>query len=75
MKLADIAAYVTDRISSSEISLFEYVTTDSLLQNKRGRDIAQNLPPVPCSLTKYHKGDVFSIKHTTVFEEGMVSRY
>lgn len=58
MKLADIAAYVTDRISSSEISLFEYVTTDSLLQNKRGRDIAQNLPPVPCSLTKYHKGDV-----------------
>ena len=58
MKLADIAAYVTDRISSSEISLFEYVTTDSLLQNKRGRDLAQNLPPVPCSLTKYHKGDV-----------------
>ena len=58
MKLADIAAYVTDRISSSEISLSEYVTTDSLLQNKRGRDIAQNLPPVPCSLTKYHKGDV-----------------
>lgn len=34
MKLADIAAYVTDRISSSEISLFEYVTTDSLLQIK-----------------------------------------
>ena len=58
MKLADIAAYVTDRISSSEISLFEYVTTDSLLQNKRGRNLAQNLPPVPCSLTKYHKGDV-----------------
>ncbi len=58
MKLNDIAEYVTDRISSDAIGLEEYVTTDSLLQNKRGRETAQNLPPVTCTLVKYQRGDV-----------------
>ena len=58
MKLNDIAEFVTDKISSSSISLDSYVTTDSLLQNKRGREGAQNLPPVPCALTHYKQGDV-----------------
>ena len=58
MKLNDIAKFVTDKISSSSISLDRYVTTDSLLQNRRGREIAQNLPPVPCALTHYKQGDV-----------------
>lgn len=50
MKLSDIAEYVTDKISSNRITINEYVTTDSLLQNKRGRETAQNLPPVTCAL-------------------------
>lgn len=58
MKLSDIANYVSERISSTEISLEDYVTTDSLLQNKSGRTKASNLPPSPCSLTKYEAGDV-----------------
>ena len=58
MKLNDIAEFVTDKISSSSISLDRYVTTDSLLQNKRGRETAQNLPPVLCALTHYKQGDV-----------------
>ena len=58
MKLNDIAEFVTDKISSSSISLDRYVTTDSLLQNKRGREGALNLPPVPCALTHYRQGDV-----------------
>ena len=58
MKLNDIAEFVTDKISSSSISLENYVTTDSLLQNKRGRETAQNLPPMPCALTHYKRGDV-----------------
>ena len=58
MKLRDIAEFVTDKISSSSISLGSYVTTDSLLQNKRGRELAQNLPPMQCALTNYKKGDV-----------------
>lgn len=58
MELSDIAEYVTERIGSDEIALNEYVTTDSLLQNKRGRQTAQNLPPIPCALTRYSKGDI-----------------
>ena len=58
MKLSEIAEFVTDKISSSSISLDSYVTTDSLLQNKRGRGTAQNLPPMPCTLTHYRQGDV-----------------
>ena len=58
MKLSDIAEFITDKISSSSISLDNYVTTDSLLQNKRGRELAQNLPPMQCALTNYKKGDV-----------------
>ena len=58
MKLSDIAEFITDKISSSSISLDSYVTTDSLLQNKRGRELAQNLPPKQCALTHYRQGDV-----------------
>jgi len=58
MELENIAIYVTDKISSKDIQLDEYVTTDSLLQNKRGRECAQNLPPVTCNLTQFRKGDV-----------------
>ncbi|SUB98055.1 Type I restriction modification DNA specificity domain [Porphyromonas macacae] len=58
MKLSEIATYVEGKISSSSISLSEYVTTDSLLPNKEGRTMATNLPPVVCSLTHYQEGDV-----------------
>jgi conserved domain protein len=58
MKLSEIAILVEDKISSNSISLGDYVTTDSLLPNKKGKNIATNLPPVACSLTHYQKGDV-----------------
>lgn len=58
MKLSEIAIYVEDKISSNDISLNEYVTTDSLLPNKEGRTTATNLPPIVCSLTHYKEGDV-----------------
>lgn len=57
-KLSSIAYYVTQKISSNDISLSEYVTTDCILQNKKGREIATNLPPQPCSLIRYQCGDV-----------------
>ena len=58
MELKDIAQFVTKKISSSQVALQDYVTTDSLLPNKQGRTIAQNMPPQPCTLTKYNAGDV-----------------
>ena len=58
MILSDITEYVTERVNSDKITLNQYVTTDSLLQNKRGRQTAQNLPPMPCVLTSYSQGDI-----------------
>ena len=58
MVLKDIAYYIDDSISSDTIELSQYVTTDSLLQNKEGRVIASNLPPQPCNLTHFMPGDV-----------------
>ena len=58
MKLKDIADFVTEKISSEAISLDSYVTTDSLLQNKAGREKAINKPPQTCMLTRYKVGDV-----------------
>ena len=58
MKLKDIAKYVTDKISSDAIDLDCYVTTDSLLQNKAGREVAVNLPPQVCTLTHFRQGDI-----------------
>ena len=57
-KLSEIAYFVEEKISSDELTLNEYITTDCLLQNKKGRTIATNLPPKSCSLTKFKKGDV-----------------
>lgn len=57
-RLQDIAEYVDERISSTEIELSDYVTIDCLLQNKNGRTIASNLPPVKCNLIKYQKNDI-----------------
>jgi type I restriction enzyme S subunit len=58
MRLAEIATYVNEKISSSNITLDQYVTTDSLLQDKRGREYAQNLPPVTTNLIHYQPGDI-----------------
>ena len=58
MILSEIANYVDESIRSTDITLEEYITIDCLLQNKEGRTIATNLPPSPCSLTKYKPGDI-----------------
>ena len=58
MILSEIASYVDESMRSTDITLEEYITIDCLLQNKEGRTIATNLPPSPCSLTKYKPGDI-----------------
>ena len=44
-QLSKIAYLVTDKIPMEDVPLTNYVTTDSLLPNKKGRCLAQNLPP------------------------------
>ena len=58
MILSELADYVKDKISSCDVSIDNYITTDNILQNKNGREIATNLPPKECSLTHFKKGDV-----------------
>lgn len=58
MQLKDIAEYAIERISSENVSLENYITTDNLLPDKQGRTIAVNLPPQKCTLTRYTVGDI-----------------
>lgn len=58
MQLKDIADYATEKISSDNVKLSQYITTDCLLSEKQGRTVASNLPPNTCTITKYSKGDV-----------------
>ena len=57
-QLSKIAYLVTDKIPMEDVPLTNYITTDSLLPNKKGRCFAQNLPPQKCVLTHYKSGDV-----------------
>ena len=56
-RLADIAQYSKEAVRSDAIDIKHYVTTDSLLQGKKGRVQAANLPPVPVSLVAFQKDD------------------
>lgn len=56
MTLADISFQVTSRVSSSEIAIERYVSTESLLPNKGGRQTASSFP-VAGKVTVYQPGD------------------
>jgi type I restriction enzyme S subunit len=57
-KLYEVADYVSSKVSTSQLSLQDYVTTDCLLQNKCGRKCAENLPPQCTNVTAYKPGDI-----------------
>ena len=57
-KLYEVADYVSSKVSTSQLSLQDYVTTDNLLQNKCGRECAENLPPQSAKVTAYKPGDI-----------------
>jgi len=42
--LADVASYAADRIAASEITVENYVSTENMLENKRGISVATALP-------------------------------
>ena len=55
-KLSNVSSYVTEKISVDSIDISEYITTDNLLQNKKGRVIAEKLPSQ--KVTKFKKDDI-----------------
>lgn len=58
IRLSKAVRYPKKRISINEITLDNYVTTDSLLPNKTGITKAINLPPQEGTLPVFEKNDI-----------------
>lgn len=56
-KLGKIAPYFTEKINLSDINLKDYITTDNLLQNRKGVIEFSGTPNVE-RITKYQKADI-----------------
>nr|WP_315263205.1 restriction endonuclease subunit S [uncultured Flavobacterium sp.] len=50
--------YSDERVSISELSFYNYVTTDNLLQNKLGKVNVEKLPSKGGNVTKFSEGDI-----------------
>lgn len=57
-KLGEVCEEIKERISSTEVPLSAYITTDNMLKNCSGVCEAENLPPKVCSLVRYRTGDI-----------------
>lgn len=57
VRLGDVCEEVRERISSNDIDLEDYITTDNMLKNRGGCVCASSIPP-DTSLVKYRMGDV-----------------
>ena len=58
IRLGNAVKYSEERTSLRELSLDNFITTDSILQNKGGITIASNLPPVGNSFPSYKKDNI-----------------
>ena len=57
-KLGEVCEEIRERISSADVPLSAYITTDNMLKNCAGVCEAENLPPKICSLVTYRSGDI-----------------
>ena len=56
--LGNAVYYSEEKISTSKLNLTSYVTTDSLIANKKGKCDSVNLPPNSEKCTMFKKGDI-----------------
>lgn len=56
--LKKYADYVSEKISTNQLNVSDYVTTDNILQNKQGITLASSLPAQSGKVTKYRTGDI-----------------
>ncbi len=56
--LSMVAKYSKKRINASDVTLENFITTDSILQNKAGVTIATNLPPSENAMPAYEAGNI-----------------
>lgn len=57
-RLKDIVSYSNSRKPISEVTLDNYVTTDNLLQNKKGKTTADSLPPNATTTMSYDENNI-----------------
>lgn len=57
-RLKDIVLYSNSRKPISEVTLDNYVTTDNLLQNKKGKTTADSLPPNATTTMSYDENNI-----------------
>lgn len=55
--LGDIATYITEKVSVSDVRLLDYISTENLIADKGGITLATNLPKAG-KVTKFRAGDV-----------------
>lgn len=56
--LNDAVTYSSEKVSLEKLTVGNYVSTDNLLQNKKGKITAEKLPPVNGLVTSYNIGDI-----------------
>lgn len=56
--LRDVASYSKERVPLDDLSTATYVSTNNLLQNKKGKVSADSLPPNGKTVSKFSKGDI-----------------
>lgn len=57
IKLKDVASYVSEKVDIRFLKAQEYITTDSMLSNRGGIIISNNLPKAN-KVTKFESGDI-----------------
>ncbi len=58
LKLNNVVKYSNSRINIKNISINNYISTDNLLQNKQGVEIAVNLPPNTENIPSYEANNI-----------------
>jgi type I restriction enzyme S subunit len=58
LTLKQVATYSKDKIDINSISVDNYITTDNMLQNKKGIERVVSLPPQEGSVTAYNKENI-----------------
>ena len=68
VKLIDVAHFAKEKISTEEISLRNYISTENMLPEKNGVLVAEKLPAVK-KITEFQQGDILFSNIRTYFKK------
>ena len=73
-ELKEIASYITEKINLDEISINNFISTESMLPDKRGITIASSLPKVG-KVTQFKEGDILFSNIRTYFKKFWLAKF